>query len=105
MNENSDYFNKQGVKLLHGGKIVEAIDSFTKAIEIDPSLASAFKNRGEAYLLLNRIIDAKADMQISQDLQSGKILTTESEVPNSSITINDIINLSDTVFPGSMNDE
>ena len=102
MRKNADYYNKQGLRIVHSGRLGEAIDFFTKAIEIDPALASAYQNRGETYLLLNRIVEANTDIKKSKDLRAGKLSPLENETPTAKIPISDIDSIYDTVFPGSV---
>lgn len=62
------YF-RQGMQLLHADRVQEAVVFFTRAIEHDPHFIEAYRNRGEAYLLLGREAEATADLQMAKSLQ------------------------------------
>ena len=47
--EDPKYYKKKGEELLNNGKTNEAIESFTKAIEIKPDDTYAYYYRGTAY--------------------------------------------------------
>jgi len=96
------------MKLVQAGRLDEAIDFFSKAIEIDPSHGASYHNRGETYLSLDRIIEGHTDLQKAKDLQSGRLRHKKTQAPTTKISINDIDNLYDTVFPedtGDTNDD
>lgn len=43
-----------GVQMAEQDRIIEAIECFTRAIELDPHQPSAFNNRAQAYQLQNQ---------------------------------------------------
>ena len=92
------------MKLVQAGRLEEAIDFFSKAVEIDPDHSASYHNRGETYLLLDRIIEGHTDLQKAKDLQSGKIRHKKTQAPTTKISVNDIDNLYDTVFPEDTSD-
>ena len=69
-----DYFN-QGNQYYGQGQYAQAIDSYTKAIQLDPQVASAYGNRGLVYsdqkqydlavADLNKAIEARPDTRAS----------------------------------------
>lgn len=105
MAEKAEFYNQQGMKLVQKGRIAEAIDFFTKAVELDPSHASSYYNRGETYLLLNRIIEANTDLQKAKDLRDGKLSGKKPQGPTTKIAINEIDSIYDTVFPAETADK
>lgn len=62
------YF-RQGMQMLHADRVREAVVFFTRAIEHDPDFAEAYRNRGEAYILLGQETEASADLQRARSLQ------------------------------------
>jgi len=63
----TDYL-KQGVTLFEEGKYEQAIDEYTKAIELDPNLTDAYYNRGLAYLMTKQYDLALADFNKAIEL-------------------------------------
>ena len=53
--------NNEGLVYNNEGDYQKAIVAFTKAIELDPSLANAYSNRGWAYIKLGQYEQAIAD--------------------------------------------
>jgi tetratricopeptide (TPR) repeat protein len=72
LGERAEDYNKQGMRLFCAGRLQEAIEFYSKAIEIDPQFPNAYHNRGEIFLSLNRIIEGNTDIQKAKDLRSGK---------------------------------
>ncbi len=72
MIDKAKLYNKQGLRLFRDGQLQEAIDFFTKAINIDPQFPDAYQNRGGVLLQINRIIEANTDIQMAKDLRSAK---------------------------------
>ena len=64
--ESQEYYN-QGIDFAESGDYRTAIDSFTKAIELDPDLAKAYLNRGTIYADLEQ--DEKAREDYSKAIQ------------------------------------
>ncbi len=58
--EARQHYNK-GVEYGQQGRFDDAIAEYSKAIELDPSLAEAYSNRGDAYRALGEIQRAIAD--------------------------------------------
>lgn len=57
-----------GVRLLKQDQYPEAVDAFTRLLEIDPENADAFKNRGVAYMKMSEYDLAIADFQRTQKI-------------------------------------
>ena len=57
----AEWHAEQGVKLNNQDRYEEAIQEFNKAIELDPNLAEAYSNRGDAYLNLGQLALAIQD--------------------------------------------
>lgn len=108
MDEKALFYNKQGLLLVQTDRLEEAIDFFSKAIEIDPSYPDPYHNRGETYLLQNRIIEGNTDIQRAKDLRSGKAHILKAKKagrkPSTKISISDVESIYDTVFPESQED-
>ena len=92
------------MQLVINGRLAEAIDFFTKAVEIDPCHAPAYHNRGETYLLLDRLIEANTDLKKAKDLRSGMLNCKKPQAPTTRISINEIDDIYDTVFPEDVRD-
>ena len=60
--------NNDGLVLNNQGEYQEAIVAFTKAIELDPSLATAYSNRGWAFIKLGQYEQATADYDRAAEL-------------------------------------
>ncbi len=101
------HYNKQGLQLLHADKLVEAIEFFTKAIEVDPDCAEAYLNRGETYQLMNRIVEGNTDIQKAKDLKSGKLRNSRRSGigPVQKLDMKNIDSIYDSVFPGDAEDD
>ena len=55
--------NDEGLRLLGAGDFQGSIKAFTEAIERDPRLESAYRNRAQAYRRLGMIQEAESDLQ------------------------------------------
>lgn len=72
MNNDAKELNNQGLMLLKKGKFNAAVQSFSRAIELDPNFADAYKNRGDAYILLDRYVDGNTDLHRYREISSGR---------------------------------
>ena len=64
------YF-RQGLEFLQGDRLDDALNFFSKAINLDPLYAEAYRNRGEVLNMLGREAEANADLQRAKSLQTG----------------------------------
>lgn len=71
MNEEALHYNRNGLQLFHAEKLDEAIEFFSKAIEIDPSYPDPYQNRGQVLILLGRLVEGNADLHKAKALRSG----------------------------------
>lgn len=98
--EEAANFFKQGLKMLHGGYLSEAVDFFTKAIELNPNFTDAYQNRGEVLKLQGLLVEANLDLQTAKDLRAGKFSSSKSAVRNiSKMNMAEIENIYDAVYP------
>ena len=108
MDEKALFYNKQGLRLAQNDRFQEAIDFFTKAIEIDPSYPDPYLNRGETYILLNRLVEGNTDIKRAKDLRSGLTRLREakkqSKKPSANISISEVDSIYDSLFPSSDED-
>lgn len=97
----------QGLRMVHSGHYNEALDFFTKAIELDPGFAAAYQNRGEVLQVQGHLVEANVDLQTAKDLRSGKVSSKKSDKKNiTKLNMAEIENIYDTVYPdGSEYDE
>ncbi|HHO47753.1 MAG TPA: tetratricopeptide repeat protein [Desulfobacteraceae bacterium] len=72
MADKAENYHKQGLRLFSVGKLQEAVEFFTRAIEINPEFPEAYLHRGGIFLETNRIVEGNADIQRAKDLRSGK---------------------------------
>jgi len=105
LGEKAEDYYKQGMRLFRAGQLKEAVEFYSKAIEIDPQFPDAYHNRGEISLSLNRIIEGNTDIQKAKDLRSGKFRWKSSEKPsgektNKTVRLNwqEVENICDTIF-------
>ena len=63
--------NSKGLSLLDDGKLVEALDLFTRAIETDPNYSPSYLNRAECYRRLGREGDASRDETTYNTFSAG----------------------------------
>ncbi len=66
--EAKEYYTKAGTAF-EENKFEEAIDLYTKAIDIDPNYASAYFNRALSYAILNRYQEAERDAEAVMDIE------------------------------------
>jgi tetratricopeptide (TPR) repeat protein len=71
--DKAEYYHRHGLRLFAAGRLQEAVEFFTKAIEINPQFPEAYLHRGGIYLETNRIVEGNSDIQKAKDLRSGKI--------------------------------
>ncbi|CAF0837758.1 unnamed protein product [Didymodactylos carnosus] len=62
--------DEEGVELAEKGKYADAIDNFTRAIELAPQWASGYNNRAQAYQLQRNIDGAINDLNMAVSLAS-----------------------------------
>ncbi|KAG8234068.1 hypothetical protein J437_LFUL013564 [Ladona fulva] len=62
----------EGVKAAENGKTAEAIDIFSKAIQVAPTRPSGYNNRAQAYRLLEKDSEAMLDLNNAINLSQGK---------------------------------
>jgi len=62
-------FVKQGIAFNLKGDFDSAINSFNKALQLDPQYAPAFENRGEARMKQGELVDAIADFTQTLKIQ------------------------------------
>ena len=109
MNEEAIHYNRNGLQLFHAEKLAEAIEFFSKAIQIDPSYPDPYQNRGEILLLQGRLVEGNADLHKAKTLRSG-VLKKRAK-PAGSVTkynLREIENVYSTSFaedPGDRKDE
>ncbi len=75
--------NDEGLRLLSAGDYQAAITAFTEAIDREPTLQSAYRNRAQAYRRLGRLDEADADLT---QVESGKLSLSSVSVPNLGIS-------------------
>jgi arylsulfatase A-like enzyme/Flp pilus assembly protein TadD len=68
--EEPETLNALGIALADGGRPAEALPVFARVLEIDPSNAVAYQNTGISLLKLNRVDDARQNLE--QALRLGK---------------------------------
>lgn len=98
MDDTAQSHNKRGLKFLQAGKYQDAIESFTRAIELDPSLPDPYHNRGETHLLLNRIVEGNTDIQRAKDIRSGKLRLNKPDRSTSKISISEVESIYDSIY-------
>lgn len=60
------FYNTEGVKKADGGKFDEAIEYFTKAIELAPKDSLSYFNRATVKMNIGDIISASSDFKLSE---------------------------------------
>ena len=105
MSDSAEHYTRQGLILGQSGRHEEAIDFFNKAIELDPANATAYLHRGQIHLQLNNIVRGNTDIQKAKDIRSGKLRPKIEKKPISKISINEIENIYDSVFPENFEEQ
>lgn len=59
---------ERGQSYLQAAAYEDALDAFTKAIELDPENGSAFVQRGDTYMAMERYTDAVVDYEAANHL-------------------------------------
>lgn len=98
MEEKAEQYHKKGLNLVNAGKFQEAVALFSKAIEVDPFFANAYHHRGEAYLVLNRLVEGNTDLQKAKDIRSGK-LRKKNKGKTVKLNLHEVDSIYDKVFP------
>merc|ERR1719230_632243 len=79
----ADEYKKMGNMLLQVSKFDEAIEKFTKAIELNPDNEKFYSNRALAYLKLKKYkraaSDGKKALQLKPDYVNGALRLGEAE--------------------------
>jgi tetratricopeptide (TPR) repeat protein len=63
------FYNNEGVKKADEGKYKEAVEYFTKAIELVPEDSLSYFNRATVKINLGDILGAKSDFALSESFQ------------------------------------
>lgn len=105
--EEATHYHRQGLRMVHGGRYNDAIDFFTKAIEIDPNFAEAYQNRGEVLQVQGRLVEANVDLKSAKDLRTGKYKLTKFDKKNiTKVNMAEVESIYDTIYPeGTAYDE
>lgn len=104
MNKEAQYYNRQGLQLLHADRLEESIEFFSKAIELDPEFSEAYLNRGEVCLLLDRVVEGNTDIQKAKDIKSGKLSSSKKPTgPVQKLNMKKVESIYDSVFPEDSN--
>jgi tetratricopeptide (TPR) repeat protein len=93
------YYHRQGLKMLHGGQLNEALEFFTKAIELNQDYTDAYQNRGEVLRILGRLVEANLDIQTAKDLRAGRMKTKSADKKITKLDMSEIENIYDSVYP------
>lgn len=109
MDEEAVHYNRNGLQLFHAEKLDEAIEFFSKAIQIDPSYPDPYQNRGEILILQGRLVEGNADLHKAKALRSGLLKKrNKTSGPVSKYDLREIENVYDTAFgqePGEGNND
>ncbi|MDW7773346.1 MAG: tetratricopeptide repeat protein [Desulfobulbaceae bacterium] len=98
--EEAVFFHRQGLKMLHGGQLNEAIEFFSKAVELNPNFTDAYQNRGEVLKMQERFVEANLDLQTAKDLRAGRVKGTKSVHKQvAKLNMAEIENIYDAVYP------
>jgi serine/threonine protein kinase/Flp pilus assembly protein TadD len=65
-------FLAQGLFFSHIGSWQEAVEAFSEAIRIQPNLPGGYGHRGQAYLELGRVDEARADFMTFLEISEGE---------------------------------
>lgn len=99
MNEEAFSYNRNGLLLFHAEKLDEAIEFFSRAIEIDPSYPDPYQNRGQVLILLGRLVEGNADMHKAKVLRSGLLKKRErSAGPVTKYDLGEVESIYDATF-------
>jgi len=109
VNEEAVHYNRNGLQLFHSEKLAEAIEFFSKAIQIDPSYPDPYQNRGEILLLQGRLVEGNADLHKAKALRSGVLKKrARTTGPVTKYNLREIENVYDKTFaeePGERKDD
>jgi tetratricopeptide (TPR) repeat protein len=64
----AEFYNNRGIAYMNKGQHDQAISDYTKALEINPSLAVAYINRGIAYYFKREYEKSWKDVEKAQSL-------------------------------------
>jgi len=99
MDEEAVHYNRNGLLLFHAEKLDEAIEFFSKAIEIDPSYPDPYQNRGEILILQGRLVEGNADLHKAKMLRSGLLKKrNRTASPVSKYDLREIESIYDSAF-------
>ncbi len=99
MDEEAVHYNKNGLLLFHAEKLDEAIEFFSKAIEIDPAYPDPYQNRGEILILQGRLVEGNADLHKAKMLRSGLLKKRDKTAgPVSKFDLREIESIYDSTF-------
>ncbi len=101
--EEARHFHRQGLKLLHTERYTEAVEFFTRAIELDPEYSDAYQNRGELYKLMGRLIEGNTDIETAKALRSGRLSCRPVRKDIPKLNMDDIESIYDSI-PGGDNE-
>lgn len=105
--EEAIQLTRQGLKLMHSDRFEEALDFFSKAIELDPNYSDAYQNRGEVKRHMGMIVEGNLDMQTAKDIRAGRLgIKKAVKQKITKMNLADVENIYDSVYPdGSAYDE
>ena len=69
----ADFFNEEASSFFKQGDFEKAIESFSKAIQINPKISKYFFNRGNAYRKIRKIEESISDAQEAIELDESNI--------------------------------
>ncbi len=97
--EEAKHFYRQGLRLLSSERYAEAIEFFTKAVELDPEFIDAYSNRGELYKMIGRYVEGNTDTETAKALRSGKLSSrTTGKRETSKLNMDDVESIYDAVY-------
>ena len=71
------FYNTEGVKNADECKFQEAIEWFSKAVELEPEDALSYFNRATVKMEMGNIAGARADFKLSEKFRPGAIIINE----------------------------
>ncbi len=71
------FYNAEGVKNADECKFQEAIEWFSKAIELEPQDALSYFNRATVKMEMGNILGARADFKLSEKFRPSNIIMNE----------------------------